>query len=472
MATLLALGNSVAAEKFELVGPGLEPRMGHSATMLVDGRILIEGGAVGDPYPQHCFRCRLEAELYDPILRSVVKIGGPRLSRKYHTATLLADGQVLIAGGWMGDQDSQTAELFNPGTGEFLDLGVMISARSRHSAELLGDGRVLLFGGTAKTAEIFDPESRTFTEFRLPVEASVYSLAVRVSSEQFLTVGGFPFTAKLLGPNGQLEAFAEEPIIGGMMDHSLTQVGNGEVLALGGLASPDEWRNYQAYPYIYLYPVGTRRAALLDWRRRTSQLLPPMNTERAGHRATLLMDGRVLVSGGVDWSEFPTGSTEVFELDTRMFSERPTMSYGRSEHTATLLRDGRALVFGGVQKGVAQAEFFVPGEKSPELDFYDDGWGGKVYPLSRWYPSISASHPALRGELLIVNVRGLFGRKIEPRISIGGKLAELVHFRQVSEEGLFELLVRVPIDAETGPEVGLWLMDLGRTSPALRIAIK
>jgi hypothetical protein len=84
--------------------------------------------------------------------------------RAAHTATLLPNGKVLIAGGFNNSGGLATAELFDPATGTFMATGTMTGARVSHTATLLNSGKVLLAGGDGlNTAELFDPSTGTFT---------------------------------------------------------------------------------------------------------------------------------------------------------------------------------------------------------------------------------------------------------------------------------------------------------------------
>jgi hypothetical protein len=82
--------------------------------------------------------------------------------RYYPTASVLADGLILVAGGYDDSGPTASAELYDPKTGEFTDAGSMTDSRARHTATVLTDGRVLLVGGrtdsdSVASAELYQP---------------------------------------------------------------------------------------------------------------------------------------------------------------------------------------------------------------------------------------------------------------------------------------------------------------------------
>jgi hypothetical protein len=120
-------------------------RAAHTATLLPSGRVLIAGGCTLDS-------CELEedgasAELYDPRVGSFAKTGTMGTERVSHTATLLPNGEVLLAGGWDRGGVLANAELYNPATGVFSPTSSMTTHRAAHTATLLPNGKVLIAGG-------------------------------------------------------------------------------------------------------------------------------------------------------------------------------------------------------------------------------------------------------------------------------------------------------------------------------------
>src|SRR5579863_542227 len=142
--------------------PMLEPRSGHTATLLPTGKVLIAGGMRRnqDFYPS--------AELFDPATGKFQPTGAMHERRVGHVAVLLPSGKVLIAGGWVGQGGTDSAELYDPATGRFTIIAKMTTPRGRPSATLLQDGDVLIAGGEVRdnesvaSAEIFHGKSLSF----------------------------------------------------------------------------------------------------------------------------------------------------------------------------------------------------------------------------------------------------------------------------------------------------------------------
>lgn len=142
-------------------GDMTEPYYGHTATLLLDGTVLVAGG---DAPSGPGARGWPHAELYDPVTGTWVATSPMVTPRLGHTATLLADGRVLVTGGANPGDAGSAAELYDPVTGRWRAIGDMIEARAGHTATLLPDGRVLVVGGVRSdlqaSAELFDPNWR------------------------------------------------------------------------------------------------------------------------------------------------------------------------------------------------------------------------------------------------------------------------------------------------------------------------
>jgi hypothetical protein len=157
------------ADRFEPTGRLATARNGHAAVRLKDGRVLIVGGDVdGTAFLS-------SAEIHDPRTGAFTSTGAMAVPRSSHTATLLPNGQVLVAGGHQGRQSAiqiyATAELYDPATGSFRPTGSMTRIRHKHDAALLRDGRVLIVGGTDArddrgaydSVEVYDPAAGRFS---------------------------------------------------------------------------------------------------------------------------------------------------------------------------------------------------------------------------------------------------------------------------------------------------------------------
>ena len=195
-----------ATGTFAMTGALHHERTIHSATLLNDGRVLIAGGystTDGGVSLAANLRDLASAEIYDPTAGTFSDAGSLATPRNRHSATLLADGTVLVAGGHtvpLGDLAS--AERFDPKVNKFTSTGSLHEGRRRHAAALLADGRVLVAGGTddvnqIATAEIYDPMTSMFTITGSLTVAREDLAAVTLPDGQALFIGGDNATGEL-----------------------------------------------------------------------------------------------------------------------------------------------------------------------------------------------------------------------------------------------------------------------------------
>jgi hypothetical protein len=331
-----------ATRSFSPTGSMGDARQGHTITMLNDGRVLVAGGArnVG-------FRAELaSAEIYDPQTGTFSSTGSMSKPREGHTATLLRDGRVLIAGGSPnGTTTTDSAEIYDPSSGSFQPAGHMTVPREAHVAVLLLNGQVLIAGGgrggmpggyiSYQNGELFDPNTGSFNAIASPMHSDrVGPAAVLLQDGRALIVGGKSgkvLTAGRFGGTRNIASFAplntaeyydpeshsfiKAPDMS--VPHYLgtaTLLNDGSVLVVGG------WRQQG------LVVIGMREADLYDRNLGAFDKTSPTRVPRLEETSTLLGDGKVLVAGGIDGMGNITGSVEFYVPETRSFELLPESS--------------------------------------------------------------------------------------------------------------------------------------------------
>lgn len=445
------------------------PRMDHTATLLLDGTVLIAGGAIS--FSGGGRRVSETAELYDPITGTFHATGSMSTARFRHTATLLPDGTVLILGGLTSRGDYlASAELYDPASATFTVLENQPSI-SAFTANLLGDGRVLLTGCSlpcnhSGAAEIYDPKTESFTRIASPPYPPDFEngyVSTLLPDNTVLITGGCKAqTFDLLAGAftsagvmaGRCSVFCRDELQCSFYRYTATSLPNGAVL-FGG-SGEDAFNDFE------LYSPATRTFASLD---------RPQLDFNYYAAATLMPDGTVLITGG-DGSEIYRPTTGTFEL------AEPTNGR-RSLYTSTLLPDGTVLFAGGYNGGAetASAEIYRPAVliRPPVLySLSGDGRGQGAILHAGTAQTASPDHPASVGEALEIYFTGLMdGSVIPPQVSIGGRMAAVLWFGNAPGfVGLNQINVRVPSGIASGPAVPVRLRYLGRPTNEVTIAVQ
>jgi len=368
----------------------------HTATLLNSGMVLVVGGVLQSPPPPCtvvddvivCLPATSEvlasAEVYDPGTGDFAYTNSLNTARYCHTATLLPNGQVLIAGGASvpggGDVESNylsTAELYNPATGDFTyTTNPMNAARMCPTATLLSNGDVLIAGGynydnaELASADIYNPATQTFTPATGSLNtARYYATATLLNNGDVLLAGGDNFMSGILSSaelsNSTGETFtytatgASTTSCGTTLStqscmnaaryfDTATLLNNGSVLIAGGADSGGILGSAELYsPSAQTFTLTTGA----------------LNTVRAEHTATLLNNGTVLMAGGYNSVSGALTSEELYNPGTETFTNTGSLNNGRFLHTATLLNNGQVLLAGGestADASLQSAELYAP----------------------------------------------------------------------------------------------------------------
>src|SRR5664280_263643 len=284
--------------QFAATGSMTSARDGHTATLLPDGTVLVAGG-----HATGVAGSFVSAELYDPAASTFIPTGSMAQPRMGHTATIVQrDGgaRVLIVGGF--DDNSQkttgTAELYDPASGTFSATGSLSQARFGQTATLLADGRVLIAGGQSRalalnSAEVYDPKTGTFALTGPMAQSRFGQTATLLPNGQVLVAGGYNASQMWLASTELYDPATGKFRPAGNMAtprswHSVSLLSDGRVLVAGG----QDDKNSGFLSSADVFDPGTNKCIATG----------SMKVARSNQTATLLSDGRTLIVGGDDGS--------------------------------------------------------------------------------------------------------------------------------------------------------------------------
>ena len=321
-------------------------RAAHTATLLNNGKVLVAGGFAGDE------NILASAEVFDAKTNTFSSAGSMSIARASHSATLLPNGKILMAGGYNGNY-LDSAEIYDANTGKFTPTGKMTMPRSSHIAVLLNNGRILLAGGVGTgwtflaDAEVYDPASNTFTKIGNMTTARESHTATLLKDGSVLIAGGHRGrrsaitiyrSAEIYNPaNNTFTAAADLTVK--RHKHDAALLDDGRVLIVGG---SDERDSKGAYATVEIYNPKTKTFAKIG----------EMKSSRYKLQGTsvLLKNGKILIAGGANRAEVFNPAKNAFEVADGKFETIRLFA------TATLLPNGQVLIVGGYDNNNAVSE--------------------------------------------------------------------------------------------------------------------
>jgi hypothetical protein len=301
---------------YSVAGSLQDGRIGHTANLLPDGRVIFLGGSYSS-----------SADLFDPQAGTFTRIADALLQqRETHTSTVLPNGNVLVVGG-----DQASAELFHGGaplsTNAFVPGPALGTGRRDHTATTLSDGRVLLAGGdlgptpTPSDSELFDESLGSFASGAAMVQPRARHSATRLNDGRVLVVGGRADFTTILAAVEWFDATSETFVAGpslatARIEHTATRLRDGRVLVAGGFDGTTELDSAELFDPVTntFAPVG------------------PLPLPLSGHRAILLRSGKVLLLG--------VGVAVLFDPEAETFALASAPGAARTGATLTTLAIG------------------------------------------------------------------------------------------------------------------------------------
>jgi hypothetical protein len=368
--TLLLAGSGSAAAQtgsWTLTGSMSSARSQATATLLQNGEVLVAGGSGA-----------ANAEVYNPATGTWTPTGPMTAVRIGQVAALLQNGEVLVAGG-EGDDGALlgTAEVYNPATGTWAATGPMATeVGTGATATVLPNGTVLVAGGCCTPeagpgalaeAQIYNPATNSWTATGSMSTGRYYATATLLGNGTVLVVGGDNIVPNMMSGMGSSPLTSAE----------IYNPATGSWQSAGNTATGHVWATASLLPSGQVLVAGgslegccggVTGADLYTPSTGTWQAAANMNVAREDAAAVVLPNGTVLMTGGYNGITATAwlASTEIYQPSTNTWTVGPSMNAERAYQTATLLPDGQVLVAGGSNgsNALASAELYSAGTTS------------------------------------------------------------------------------------------------------------
>ena len=388
--------------------PGYEYIDGHSATLLANGNVLVCGGLL--QRNNTTYNPSTECFVYDPQTNAWSETAPMNVARAFHTSTLLNSGKVLIAGGSNVGTSINDCEIYDPDSNNWIVTDSLNNARNDHNAILLPDGNVLVAGGyysdyvtfynAVSVCEIFNSQSYSWQNTGVLIE-HFDNPSLKLINDSLVVAVQYVYEEGLLPQiyNVNTKQWSLLPKGGIQSMFTRAELMEDSLLVVIGNHGKCEIFNFGTQSWI--------TADSTDFDRDASFCISKLN------------ERYILVTGG------GTSRTDIFDVKTRSWLRGADMPQAKSISTATVLKDGSVLVVGGDTSG-SMAIRYIPdttlvgikttsGELPTEFYLYQN-YPNPFNPTTTIKYSVPTSSPLAKGRteegFVTLKVYDVLGREI------------------------------------------------------------
>ncbi len=310
----------------------------------------------------------------DPAWAATSNMASPR---QLHAAVRLADGRVLVTGGFgLGFAETKTAEIFNPSNNTWSPAASLQANTRDHSMVLLSSGKVLAVYDSS--AELYAASTDTWTTAGAQSVSRRTGAVLDLGAKGVLVAGSNSF--QIYTPGAGAGTWSTSVAVTTGSEIKAVLLTTGKVFIGGGtfgniydpatnaFTTTSSSASQRQWPTVFALPNGKALVAggfksgapsshstseIYDPATNTWSAGPTMTAPRYLARSVVLSDGRLLITGGDDDTALSQRTTEILDPTTLTFTKSGSMVTNRDSHVAVTLSSGKVLVAGGYTGGIS-----------------------------------------------------------------------------------------------------------------------
>lgn len=422
-----SLASLSAQAQWTISTPMKEKRSEHVCVALPTGNVLVAGG-------WHLVNSK-SSEIYNPVANTWTLVGSMSSFHSTAAATMLANGNVMIIGGYDGASNIGICELYDTTAKAWTTTGALSNGRSYHTATLLKNGKVLVVGGYNGTTnltqcELYDPIVKTWSSAGNLTAGRSYHTATLLPSGKVLVTGGYNSTSFQLNSveiyDPASNTWSAGPTMSSVRSrHGASLLASGKVMVSGG-----EFFNGGS-PFAY---NGLNSAEVFDPATSTWTPVANLPSGLCYNSQHTLPDGRVVVVAGLSKTNYGStftsaaGTTYLYDPKANTWTNLDLNADGRLNFASALMANGKVIVTGNVADNSVEILTSLPPmsiknlAQNSTVEIYPNPTTGLLFIHSKNQQNIHQIEVTdMLGKLIDANVSGLNTNRVSIQLNTQAK---------------------------------------------------